>query len=99
MATHTCTPPHIDALAQRGVGLIGALELVAPESRADEMAPGKLGAQMNATMLRNGLISRNMLDAMAFCPPLIVTANDVREIIQITARSLDELAAEMGGVG
>ena len=40
-----------------------------------------------------------MLDAMAFCPPLIVSADDVREIIQITARSLDELAGEIGGAG
>ncbi len=83
----------------RGIGLIGALELVAPEGKADDLAPGKLGAQMNATMLRNGLISRNMVDAMGFCPPLIVSTDDVREIIQITARSLDELARELGGVG
>ena len=83
----------------RGIGLIGALELVAPEDKDRDMAPGKLGARMNATMLRNGLISRNMVNAMGFCPPLIVSAGDVREIIQITAKSLDELAVELGGAG
>ena len=81
----------------RGIGLIGALELIAPEGKSGDFAPGKLGAQMNAIMLRNGLISRNMTDAMAFCPPLIVGANDVREIIQITKKSLEELAADING--
>jgi 4-aminobutyrate---pyruvate transaminase len=81
----------------RGIGLIGALELVAPEGKKDEFVPGKLGAHMNAIMLRNGLISRNMMDAMAFCPPLIVGANELGEIIRITTKSLEELAAEIDG--
>lgn len=79
----------------RGVGLIGALELVAPDGRGEEFAPGKLGAHMNTIMLRNGLMSRNMMDAMAFCPPLIVTPSDVSEILDVTERSLDELASEL----
>jgi len=81
----------------RGIGLIGALELIAPEGKMSDLAPGKLGAQMNATMQRNGLISRNMVDAMAFCPPLIVGASGVREIIDITTKSLEELAAGIDG--
>ena len=80
----------------RGIGLIGALELVAPEGKKDEFVPGKLGAHMNAIMLRNGLISRSMMDAMAFCPPLIVDAHELGEIIRITTKSLEELAAEIG---
>ena len=87
--------PHPLVGEARGVGLIAALELVAPEGK-EERAPGKLGAQMNAIMLRNGLISRNMLDAMAFCPPLITTAAEVKNIIKITEQSLEELATELG---
>ena len=79
----------------RGVGLIGALELVAPDGRAEAFAPGKLGAHMNTIMLGNGLMSRNMMDAMAFCPPLIVTARDVSDILDITERSLDDLARDL----
>ena len=79
----------------RGVGLIGALELVAPDGRAEAFAPGKLGARMNTIMLGNGLMSRNMMDAMAFCPPLIVTARDVSDILDITERSLDDLARDL----
>lgn len=78
----------------RGIGLIGALELVTSEDTGAS-PPGRLGAQMNAIMLRNGLISRNMLDAMAFCPPLIASAADIDDIVQITSNSLDELADEL----
>lgn len=80
----------------RGVGLIAALELVAPEGREEEFTTGKLGAQMNALMMQNGLISRNMGDAMAFCPPLIVSASEIREIVSIVERSLEGLCREIG---
>ncbi len=79
----------------RGVGLIAALEIIAPEGRADEFAPGKLGAAMNAHFLKNGLISRNMMDAMAFCPPLIVTEAQVRDILTAVERSLEGFSADM----
>ena len=83
----------------RGVGLIGALELVAPEGREADLPAGKMGAHMNAIMQKNGLISRSMSDAMAFCPPLIVSANEVKDILQITETSLKELAAEVASAG
>ncbi|MFP7571684.1 aspartate aminotransferase family protein [Marivita sp. S2033] len=72
----------------RGVGLIAALELVAPEGRDTEFAPGKLGAHMNSIFLRNGLVSRNMLDAMAFCPPLIISQSEISDILRIVEKSL-----------
>jgi 4-aminobutyrate--pyruvate transaminase len=85
--------PHVGEA--RGVGLIGALEIVAPEGREGEFAPGKLGTTLNAKFLENGLISRNMVDAMAFCPPLIINAAQVQEMLAAVERSLDALTAEM----
>jgi 4-aminobutyrate--pyruvate transaminase len=79
----------------RGVGLIAALELIAPAGRESEFAAGKLGAQMNAIMLENALMSRNMLDAVAFCPPLIVTSEQVTEMMNIVHRSLKTLTSEI----
>jgi 4-aminobutyrate--pyruvate transaminase len=79
----------------RGVGLMAALELVAPEGRENDISPGKLGAHMNTIMLRNGLISRNMLDAMAFCPPLIIKKVEMTDMLNIVHKSLKELAAEI----
>ena len=55
----------------RGVAMIGALELHAGD------APGQRGAQMAAIMQEGGVISRAMVDSMAFCPPLIVTRADI----------------------
>jgi len=47
-------------------------------------------------LLRNGLISHNMTDAMGFCPPLIIGSKEVANILEITRQSLDELASEVG---
>lgn len=66
--THKAHPLVVEG---RSVGLIGALEL---HHEAFASRPGMLGTKMNAAMQERGLISRNMGDAMAFCPPLIVTA-------------------------
>ena len=79
----------------RGVGLIGALEIIAPETHTDALKPGQLGLAMNKHFLKNGLISRNMLDAMAFCPPLIVTSDQVKDILSAVERSLEGFTAEM----
>lgn len=85
--------PHVGEA--RGVGLIGALEIVAPEGRTEDFKPGQLGLAMNKHFLKNGLISRNMMDAMAFCPPLIVTVDQVQDILSAVEQSLEGFAAEM----
>jgi 4-aminobutyrate--pyruvate transaminase len=83
---------HKLAVEARGVGLIGAVEL-SHEKFAER--PGALGAMANQAMLRRGLISRNMGDALAFCPPLIVTERDVNEIFDIASAAIEEVAREV----
>ncbi|MBL4614938.1 MAG: aspartate aminotransferase family protein [Magnetovibrio sp.] len=81
----------------RGVGLIAALELVTDkETKSGGETPGMLGALMNSTLQNNGVISRNMIDAIAFCPPLIISKTEVDIIIDTVRRSLDEVQAEIG---
>ena len=76
----------------RGVGMIGALELVTDKTTKKALEPvGKLGAMVNAVMQRNGVISRNMGDAMAFCQPLNVEEADIDHLIDVTRRSIDEV--------
>jgi len=84
---------HRLAVEARGVGLIGAVEL-SHEKFADR--PGALGAMVNQAMLKRGLISRNMGDALAFCPPLIVTEKDVNDIFDIAAQAIEEVGKEVG---
>ena len=79
----------------RGQALIAAVELVAPKGREDEFAPGALGGRLNALVAQNGVISRNMMDALAFCPPLIINRAEVDEMVGIVAKSLDQLASEL----
>ncbi|WP_422040113.1 aspartate aminotransferase family protein [Roseibium sp.] len=73
----------------RGIGLIGAAELHHP---AHSDTPGSLGAAANVIFHENGLISRAMLDAMAFCPPLIITEQQVHEMFDIAEQSLKKVA-------
>lgn len=79
----------------RGVGLIAALEIVAPEGQGDARAPGALGAHMNRIFHSNGLISRNMIDAVGFCPPLIITEAQVSDMLGIVEKSLETLTREL----
>ncbi|MET1413777.1 aspartate aminotransferase family protein [Roseibium sp. HPY-6] len=73
----------------RGIGLIGAAELHHP---AHSDTPGSLGAAANVIFHENGLISRAMLDAMAFCPPLIISERQVNEVFDIAQDSLKKVA-------
>lgn len=41
-------------------------------------------------------ISRDILGAMAFCPPLIITSSEVAEALDIVERSLDTLLSNLG---
>ncbi|MBZ9862472.1 aspartate aminotransferase family protein [Mesorhizobium sp. CA12] len=75
----------------RGVGLIAAVELVADKAtKAPWGKPAALGALVNGLLQRNGVISRNMGDAIAFCPPLIITEAQVDALVDAFERSLDE---------
>ncbi|KXF76646.1 aminotransferase [Paramesorhizobium deserti] len=89
---------HPLAVEARGVGLIGALE-VYHAAFADE--PGVLGAMINRAMHERGLIGRNMGDAMAFCPPLVITQAQIDEMFDIAEASLDAVhqVIDKGGAG
>lgn len=80
----------------RGVGLIAAIELVDDKEAKSVKTPAVLGTLMNTAMQRNGLISRNMADAVAFCPPMIMTRAQADDMFEIIAKSLRETEAEVG---
>ena len=80
----------------RGVGLICAVELVLDKkTKKAGNTPGELGALVNAHLTEQGVISRNMLDAIAFCPPLIVTEAQVGEMLNAFSRALDAAASQL----
>ena len=67
----------------RGVGLIGAIELAADAARRQPFDPAsKIGARLAQLALEEGLIVRAMGDAVAFCPPLIITEDELDDLFR-----------------
>jgi len=74
----------------RGVGLVGAVELVKDKASRQGFNP-KLGVGTKCAqfMQDNGVISRAMGDTLAFSPPLIITADEITEMLSGFAKALD----------
>jgi 4-aminobutyrate--pyruvate transaminase len=74
----------------RGIGLLGAVELVqSKETKAAFDAKLAVGAKCMAFCQEHGLIVRAIGDAVAVCPPYIVSESDIDEIFDRFARGLD----------
>jgi len=78
----------------RGVGLIGATELVADKAtkRAFDAKLG-VGTYLVNRAQEHGLILRAMGDTVGFCPPLIITAKEVDSMFDRYAKALDDTEA------
>jgi 4-aminobutyrate---pyruvate transaminase len=81
----------------RGVGLIGAIELVADRATHSNFAPAqKIGARLSKLCEANGVIARALPgDSLAFSPPLIITKEEITEMLDGIGRALDELAVQL----
>ncbi|MGX9353229.1 aspartate aminotransferase family protein [Shimia sp. W99] len=78
----------------RGVGLIAAVQLVADKSSRTRFDPeGKVGAFFFERAHDYGLIIRNIKDAIAFCPPLIITEEQVCEMVARFGKTLEDTLA------
>jgi putrescine aminotransferase len=75
----------------RIAGLVGALELVADKQARRFFAErGKVGALCRDFALGNGLILRATKDSMLLSPPLVITHEEIDELIEKTVTSLDQ---------
>jgi 4-aminobutyrate--pyruvate transaminase len=74
----------------RGVGLIGAVELVENKTTRKNFDPAKMvGATCAAFAQEEGLIQRSLAgDALAFCPPMIITESEINEMFDRFERAL-----------
>ncbi len=78
----------------RGVGLIGAIELVADKATKEPFDPAaKVGPRTDAACLEHGLIARALGDSVALCPPLIISKEDIDKAFDILTRALDDIEA------
>jgi 4-aminobutyrate--pyruvate transaminase len=80
-----------------GVGLVGAVELVADrETRKPFEAADKVGLRVAAKAQAHGLIVRAMGDRVAFSPPLIISEAEIGVMFDRFSAALDEIAQELG---
>ena len=78
----------------RGVGLIGAIELVADKVTKRSFDPKKMAGATAVNKLQDlGLIVRNIQDSVAFCPPLVITTDEIHEMFDMVEKGLDQLEA------
>jgi len=79
----------------RGVGLIGALELVADKNTREQYpAELKIGATLAARALNHGLVVRALPgDVIGICPPLIITKEQIDELFDSLSIAVTETEA------
>jgi len=79
----------------KGVGLIGAVELVADKATKASHPPAQMTGQACANFAQaEGLFVRALLgDRVAFCPPLIITDAEINEMFDRFVRALDKTQA------
>ncbi|EME68996.1 aminotransferase [Paramagnetospirillum caucaseum] len=81
----------------RGIGLIGALELVADKPTRTPFPPElTVGAKVVAKAQDRGVILRAMGDAVAFAPPLVISEGEIAEMLRRFGQALDEAHGELG---
>ena len=74
----------------RGSGLIGALELVANKDTGEPFVGGTVGGYAQKMAQDNGLLIRTVAGScLGFCPPLIITHEQIDEMIDKVAPALD----------
>ncbi|MDQ0467735.1 aspartate aminotransferase family protein [Labrys wisconsinensis] len=80
----------------RMVGLVGALELT-PNKATRAAWPAEIGTVGTITRdisFRNGLVMRATRDVMIIAPPLVISHEEVDDLVRITRKTLDEAWAE-----
>ena len=81
----------------RGIGLIGAMELVESRDAHANFDPArKVGPQLATLCEKHGVIARALPgDTLAFSPPLVITEAEVTQMLDRVERALAELTVAM----
>ena len=81
----------------RGIGMIGAVELVADKAARQNFAPGlKMAGRMAKLGEQHGVICRGLPnDTIAFSPPLIITEAEIDEMLDRVERALEDLTVQV----
>ncbi len=84
----------------RGDGLIAGVELVADKATKTPFEPAQgVGRRLHLLAKAEGLITRAMVDTMAFSPPLVITREEIALIFERFERALGNLERELRAEG
>jgi 4-aminobutyrate--pyruvate transaminase len=81
----------------RGAGLIAAVELVADKASHTNFDPkAKVGGRLTRLCEENGIIGRAVMnDALCFSPPLVISKEEITEMLDRVEQSLNELTVQL----
>ncbi len=84
----------------RMTGLIGAVEIVNEPGTNHRFGgkEGKAGPIVRDLCIANGLMVRAIRDSLVFCPPLVISREEVDTAVGILRRSLDEAAPRLKAI-
>jgi len=96
---------HLEKIAEhplvgqtRGVGMLGAIELVKDKNTKERHQPdGKAGATCREHCFEEGIIMRAVGDTMFLSPPLVITTDEIDEMFALIKRCLDLTALDLSG--
>lgn len=80
----------------RGLGMLGALELV-QDKKSRTRFPGGIGMRCREHCFANGLIMRAVGDTMIVSPPLVIDREEIDALIGLVRTCLDATARELAG--
>ena len=81
----------------RGTGLIAAVELVADKASHTNFDPKvKVGGRLTKLCEEHGVIGRSaMNDVLCFSPPLVISTQEIDEMLTRIGKALDELTVQL----
>ncbi|TDV64609.1 aspartate aminotransferase family protein [Pseudomonas sp. LP_7_YM] len=79
----------------RGVGMLGAIELVKDKARRERYVGKGAGMICRTFCFDNGLIMRAVGDTMIIAPPLVITLAEIDELVEKARKCLDLTLAEL----
>lgn len=81
----------------RSLGLVGALELVKNKKTRERFSTkGATGALVRDYCVKNGIVMRAVGETMIISPPLVITRDEIDELVTKARKSLDEASESMG---
>jgi len=84
-----------------GIGMFGALEVVANKKTKEPFDLAKVGAGLKVynQAVARGLFIRNMGDRVAICPPLIINETELADLFGRLRQAMDAALAELKAEG